>query len=102
MALFIRRVETVVSLKQLAAEESHASTAGGSAQPAGAAAAEVALGPDAPVANIAGARVPKYMFAGDAAPKMSRMNSAADLARVPDVDMDDNVRYGWVSCKGSG
>lgn len=49
----------------------------------------------------AGARVPKYSFAGDAAPKMSRYNSAvdlarvpsaADLARVPDVDMDDNVR----------
>lgn len=55
------------------------------------------VSPDA----AAGARVPKYSFAGDAAPKMSRYNSAvdlarvpsaADLARVPDVDMDDNVR----------
>jgi hypothetical protein len=49
--------------------------------------------------------VPKYVFAGDAVPKMSRMNScadlahvpsAADLARVPDVDMEDNR---WVPRK---
>jgi hypothetical protein len=85
MALFIRRVETVVSLKQLAAEEAGSSTA-----------TDVALGPDAPVTNIAGSRLPKYVFAGDAAPKMSRYNSAADLARVPDVDMEDNSR--WVMC----
>lgn len=41
MGLFIRRVETVVSLKQLAAEE--AGTA-----------IDISLGPDAPVVNIAG------------------------------------------------
>jgi hypothetical protein len=41
MALFIRRVETVVSLKQLAAEEASTAT-------------DISLGPDAPVFNIAG------------------------------------------------
>ncbi len=82
MALFIRRVETVVSLQQLAAEDAPSSTS-----------TDVSLGPDAPVANIAGARLPRYLFAGDAAPKMSRLNSAADLARVPDVDMDELNRW---------
>lgn len=81
MALFIRRVETVVSLKQLAAEAPVSTDV------------DISLGPDAPVVNIAGARIPKYSFAGDAAPKMSRLGSAADLARVPDMDIDDS-RWG--------
>lgn len=90
MALFIRRVETVVSLKQLAADQD------GDAASAAATAIDISLGPDCPVSKIGGARVPKYMFAGDAAPKMSRLASAADLSRlVPDVDMlDDTNRCG--------
>jgi hypothetical protein len=47
MALFIRRVETVVSLKQLAAEEAGTAT-------------DISLGPDAPVANIAGVLGPGW------------------------------------------
>ena len=70
-----------MSLQQLAAEDAPISTS-----------SDISLGPDAPVANIGGARLSRYMFAGDAAPRMSRLNSSADLARVPDVDMDDTHR----------
>jgi hypothetical protein len=91
MALFIRRVETVVSLQQLVAEDAPLSSS-----------SDVSLGPDAAVAKIAGARLPRYLFAGDAAPRMSRLNSSADLARVPDVDMDDTHRWVWCTMCRAG
>lgn len=73
MALYLKRIETVVSLKQLAPE---------SADPQ----SDIILAPDAPVANICFSRLPKYSYACDAAPKVPRISSATDFARVPDID----------------
>lgn len=73
MALYLKRVETVVSFKQLAAETADPSQ-------------DITLEPDAPVANIAFSRLPKYSFACDAAPKVPRISSVTDFARVPDID----------------
>lgn len=69
----MKRVETVVSFKQLAPEPAGALT-------------DITLEPDAPVANIAFSRLPKYSYACDSAPKVPRIGSVSDFARVPDVD----------------
>ena len=73
MALYLKRVETVVSLKQLAPEPSDSLS-------------DIILAPDAPVANIAFSRLPKYSFACGATLKVPRISSATDFARVPDID----------------
>eukprot|EP00879_Flechtneria_rotunda_P001794 GHRR01001958.1.p1 GENE.GHRR01001958.1~~GHRR01001958.1.p1 ORF type:complete len:492 (+),score=166.82 GHRR01001958.1:401-1876(+) len=72
MAVYLKRAETVVSLQQLAPES------GGNSG--------ITLEPDAPVAGIAWSRLPKYSYACDATPKIARISSATDFARVPDVD----------------
>jgi hypothetical protein len=77
MALYIRRVETVVSLKQLASEQTAAAPAGADVP---------VLEPDAPVSGIAFSRLPKYAYACDATPKVPRISSVTDFARVPDMD----------------
>jgi hypothetical protein len=76
MALYLSRVETVVSLQQLSVAD----------QPSAGQAADVALEPDAPVAGIAWSRLPKYSFACDAAPKPSRSSSVTTFAGMTWAD----------------
>jgi hypothetical protein len=73
MALYIKRVETVVSLKQLA--EGTAADLDG-----------CACGGDVPVSGMSGCRVPKYMYATEASPKMPRLGSLTQIMGVPDID----------------
>jgi hypothetical protein len=89
MALYIQRVETVVSLKQLAGESEAVSAA-----PTSQLGLPAQLAPDAAIADIAGGVLPKYVFAWDAAPPLPRGASATDLARVPDLDMSDAISDG--------
>lgn len=84
MALYIKRVQTVVSLQQLADTEAQAS--------------DHQLADDAPVSGIAGSRIPKYHYATGASPKIPRLGSNNSLMQVPDVDdgsgssSDDDAR----------
>ena len=73
MPLYLKHVQTVLSLQQLADSEAQAE-------------AESQLEADAPVASIAGTRVPKYLYHTKASPKMPRLGSVSSLLQVPDVD----------------
>jgi hypothetical protein len=73
MALYLKHVQTVLSLKQLADSDVQAEP-------------DVQLEADAPVASIAGTRVPKYLYHTKASPKMPRLGSVSNLLQVPDVD----------------
>ncbi|WIA33989.1 hypothetical protein OEZ86_012374 [Tetradesmus obliquus] len=92
MALYIKRVETVVSFKQLAAEQPAAAPAGADIP---------VLEPDAPVSGIAFSRLPKYSYACDATPKVPRISSITDFARVPDMD-DSSEGSGADAATGAG
>lgn len=89
MALYLKRLETVVSLTQLE-------------EPATSDSSIVALGPEAPVVNIGGARIAKYYFASKATPKVPRIHSVGDFARVAESDEDTRYRLGTVQQLSTG
>lgn len=82
MALYLKRVETVVSLQQLSPD------GGASAAPTTPGGGAAELAPDAPVSAIGASRLPTYHYATHAAPgRVSRIGSLSDCwGRVPDVD----------------
>jgi len=77
MPLYMHRVATVVSLKQLREDTAAQNVV------------EAEGGPLAPVATVAGLKLPRYCFAATSSAKMPRTSSADDaFAHIPDVDDD--------------
>eukprot|EP00775_Hariotina_reticulata_P005628 gene5628-5867_t len=91
MALYLSRVETVVSLQQL----SFAEQSGAERTP------DLVLEPDAPVVGIAWSRLPKYSFSCDAVPKPSRSSSVTTFAGMPGIDDISDVSSGVTAAPGT-